>query len=518
LGAIIPSDRKNRTFAQGSVAARKRKQVEKPFVTRVKIIRSKAQKVGLGYWMRRVLVECDRAGRAFESEPVHDLRVALRRCRSLADGLMPLDSHRDWRAMRKSGRRLFRRLGRLRDRQVWMEWVRKLAPANDAVRKPLLAQLAVEEQQLKDDARQALEQFDRERWRRWGVALPRRAARLRPDGPAFQHIALERWQEAHESHRRALRNRSQVGYHELRIALKRFRYTVENFLPSRTAWLKDLKRLQDSLGDVHDLDVLRARFFTRSAAFTEREKATWRRKVEREREPRLRDYRSRMTGANSLWRVWRGGLPEGQQLEQAGLAKLEAWASFLDPRFPHSRRVARLAIELQDGFAAVIPDRRLRDARARRTLAAAGFLHNVGMAARGKRRQKATYKMIRDLAAPIGWTAEEMKRIALVARYHRGAEPSETHAGFAALRVPARQRVLWLAGLLRLADAIVTGSRGRVSRVRVEARPDAIIIWARGFVADRRTAALLGDRKHLLESVLRAPLIVRAWESRPVRT
>jgi hypothetical protein len=383
--------------------------------------------------------------------------------------------------------------------------------------KRLLRLLAAEERQLKDEARQALEQFDRERWRRWAVALPRRAARLRPDTPAFQHIALERWQDANEMHRRALRNRSQVGFHELRIALKRFRYTVENFLPSRAPWLKDLKRLQDLLGDVHDLDVLRARFFTRSRMFTEREKAAWRRRIERTREQRLGEYRQGMNGSKSLWRVWRADLPNGPQLEQAGLAKLEAWASFLDPHFQHSRRVARLALELLEGLTEVFRDRIPRDARARRTLTAAGLLHNVGRAAGAKRHQKATYKMIGNFPPPIGWTAEDMKRIALVARYHRGPEPSEAHGGFARLRVAARRRVLWLAGLLRLADGIVKGSRGPVSRVRVEARLEAIVVWARGFFGDRRAAALLGDRKHLLESVLRTPLIVRAWSARSAR-
>jgi CHAD domain-containing protein len=494
-----------------------RKQVDKTFLTQPKTTRAKPAKVGLGYWMRRVLVECGRAGRAFEPDPVHDLRVALRRCRSLADDLMQLDRDRDWRAMRKSGRRLFRPLGRLRDRQVLIEWVRKLAPANDKVRKRLLQMLAAEERQLKDEARQSLEQFDRQRWRRWAVALPRRAARLRPDTPAFQHIALERWQDANEMHRRALRNRSQVGFHELRIALKRFRYTVENFLPSRAAWQPDLKRLQDSLGDVHDLDVLRARFFTRSRMFTEPERTAWRRRIERTREQRLGEYRQRMTGPNSLWRVWRADLPNGPQLEQAGLAKLEAWGSFLDPHFQHSRRVARFALELLDGLTEAFRARIPRDAQARRTLTAAGLLHDVGRAAGGRRHQKATYKTIGDFPPPIGWTAEDMKRIALVARYHRGPEPSEAHGSFARLRVGARRRVLWLAGLLRLADGIVKGSRGLVSRVRVEARPEAIVVWARGFVGDRRAAALLGDRKHLLESVLQTAVIVRAWEPRPSR-
>ena len=45
-------------------------------------------------------------------------------------------------------------------------------------------------------------------------------------------------------------------YHRLRIAIKRFRYIVENFLPlQHAAWSDDLKQVQDLLGEVHDLDV-----------------------------------------------------------------------------------------------------------------------------------------------------------------------------------------------------------------------------------------------------------------------
>ena len=47
------------------------------------------------------------------------------------------------------------------------------------------------------------------------------------------------------------------AYHQLRIGIKRLRYTVENFLPSLHAvWAKDLRDLQDALGEVHDFDVL----------------------------------------------------------------------------------------------------------------------------------------------------------------------------------------------------------------------------------------------------------------------
>ena len=54
-------------------------------------------KLGLRAWMDRVLVECDRAAAGFDTDAVHDLRVALRRCRSLADGLMAIDPDSSWR-------------------------------------------------------------------------------------------------------------------------------------------------------------------------------------------------------------------------------------------------------------------------------------------------------------------------------------------------------------------------------------------------------------------------------------
>ncbi|MGA8868786.1 MAG: CHAD domain-containing protein, partial [Candidatus Sulfotelmatobacter sp.] len=70
---------------------------------------------GLRYWMLRVLDECDRVSSDFAPDPVHDLRVALRRCRSMADGLIAMDPDPAWKAMKKAGKRLFQRLGTLRD-------------------------------------------------------------------------------------------------------------------------------------------------------------------------------------------------------------------------------------------------------------------------------------------------------------------------------------------------------------------------------------------------------------------
>ena len=68
-------------------------------------------KAGLAFWMQRVLEECERAAATFAPDPVHDLRVALRRCCSLADGISVIDPDPAWREMKKEGKRLFRRLG-----------------------------------------------------------------------------------------------------------------------------------------------------------------------------------------------------------------------------------------------------------------------------------------------------------------------------------------------------------------------------------------------------------------------
>jgi CHAD domain-containing protein len=76
------------------------------------------KKTGLTLWMERVLEECDRASVEFGADPVHDLRVALRRCRSMADGLRVMDPDPAWKEMKKAGRQLFGELGELRDAQV----------------------------------------------------------------------------------------------------------------------------------------------------------------------------------------------------------------------------------------------------------------------------------------------------------------------------------------------------------------------------------------------------------------
>ena len=378
-------------------------------------------KLGLHAWMERVLVECDRAAAGFDADAVHDLRVALRRCRSLADGLMAIDSDSSWKDMKKAGKKLFQALGELRDMQVMAEWIEKLSdtsrsaggrlsddlvsgelvsgdPAGDRLASEpvtikLLDHVHGREAACKQHAFKDLHQFDRKQWRQWSRTLPRRAARVRPGSVVYLHLALEKWTAAYDLHKHALRTRSQLGWHQLRIGIKRFRYTVENFLPRQHAlWGDDLKELQDLLGEVHDLDVLWALAVDGAvSAFPDVESRNrWREKLNAERAKRIERYREKMVGRESLWRVWRAELPAGPQLRAAAMSRLRTWAGYLDPDFSHSQRVAQLALLLYDGLknaglvtaSAVPPNaRRLNlDPDWRAVLQAAALMHDVGIA------------------------------------------------------------------------------------------------------------------------------------------
>ena len=68
--------------------------------------------------MGRVPKALRRVGTSLDAEAVHRLRVALRRCRSLAVLMEEVDPHPAWAEMQRLSRKLFRRLGALRDTQV----------------------------------------------------------------------------------------------------------------------------------------------------------------------------------------------------------------------------------------------------------------------------------------------------------------------------------------------------------------------------------------------------------------
>ncbi|MEO7020562.1 MAG: HD domain-containing protein [Ktedonobacteraceae bacterium] len=141
--------------------------------------------------------------------------------------------------------------------------------------------------------------------------------------------------------------------------------------------------------------------------------------------------------------------PTSEELYLSGGLQVEDW--------PHARQVERLAGEL---FCATRPLHKL-DEEAQRLLTRAAFLHNTGMLIELRRHHKHSYRLIKETPLP-DFTETERHEIACIARYHRRALPSTSHAEYAVLNRAARKRVSALSALIRIADALDYNHDGRV--------------------------------------------------------
>jgi CHAD domain-containing protein len=193
---------------------------------------------------------------------------------------------------------------------VDQEWLKKLSAPGDPVRKHLLKTLAEAQREHRVNARRALGDFDRKDWRKSVQKLRGKAQFFPLESVVFQRLALTRLNDAAELYERARKGRSRIAWHRLRIGLKGFRYTLENFMPQRYApWSADLKRIQDLLGEVHDLDVLRGLIRRYRSKLQEADVLRWYERIEEARKARLDKFRSVVGGGGKepLWLEWRAG-------------------------------------------------------------------------------------------------------------------------------------------------------------------------------------------------------------------
>jgi len=464
--------------------------------------------LGLAHWMARARKICKKAGKEPSADNIHDLRTALRRCLAIESALSECDPHPDWKKMKRAGKKLLKNLGELRDSQVLLDWLGKLEVAKDGLGEALKMSVEQEQKHLKTAAAKALGDFDQQKWKSWEETLTPRAALVAPDSPVSQYIALERWEESYRRHRFALHSQSRIGYHRLRVGLKNFRYTVENFLPGLKAqWDKDLKQLQNLLGDVHDLDVLWSRVIRVRPESDRATLSTWKTAIEEEKKQRLAQYRSVAASKNSVWQVWRAALPQDQKLEEAAVAKLGAWASFRTPEFAPVQRIAARAVELYDvlaarGFAVGLPTE-----RARWIVQAAALMQDVGLSEGSKGHHKESYRLIRKQPVPIGWKKTDWELTALAARYHRKALPQLKHKEFSTLPAAMQQATLFLAGILRLANCFEQAAKP-ARKLQLDVTPEGLTLRAYGYDGEEPLLSKLANAKHLLEIACRKPIVI----------
>jgi CHAD domain-containing protein len=198
-------------------------------------------------------------------ETVHQYRVASRRLlaelRLLKAALPGLKIGRARRLLNASRKEL----GELRDTQVQRELLRRCAPATADVN-ALKVELKDRERRLCRKACTAIKRFRigklEEDIRRLQLELASRSADARSHRRMLR-LATECAQEAFDG---TLRLLARVDYsrpktvHKLRIAFKRFRYTVESLprtmVPLRYTSRHKLSTYQDAMGRIQDLEVL----------------------------------------------------------------------------------------------------------------------------------------------------------------------------------------------------------------------------------------------------------------------
>lgn len=198
-------------------------------------------------------------GAAADEEAVHDLRVALRRIRTVLevgrDVLGPF--HAD--EVRAALRDVMKATGALRDEEVLRDVLSKLGVDRADVTSWLESR-GRREARLRSALLARIRRGDVERGRQLLAAML--AFRVKPsrdrDLAKVARRAVERARKRVERRRGAAFD-DVVALHELRIAYKRLRYTVETFseaLPGDVASMAPAAaRFQGRLGDLHDVDV-----------------------------------------------------------------------------------------------------------------------------------------------------------------------------------------------------------------------------------------------------------------------
>jgi CHAD domain-containing protein len=275
-----------------------------------------AKNDALEKWMERVLNRGQKVRKTWSAADVHDLRVALRRCRTMADALTDTNPSPGWNKLKRSSKKIFHTLGELRDVQVEQEWFKKLLSGATDARTQLLKRLRLLENERLREAQKELDHFDRKEWRKLSRKLRAKADMFPVGSVVFQRQALMKLNEAVTLYHQARKRKSGLAWHRVRIAIKRFRYIVENFLPQHyEAWARDLKETQDLLGEIHDLDVLRTYIRRHSRELEPQQTiASWLERIQSARAERLEKFLAKTNGKESLWLDWRSGLQGGNTL------------------------------------------------------------------------------------------------------------------------------------------------------------------------------------------------------------
>jgi CHAD domain-containing protein len=199
---------------------------------------------------------------------VHDERTASRRLLSALGVVEPLVGRRLVRKVEGDLKRMLGALGPLRDVHIELARTRRLG--GDPRVPPFRRYLEREERDLEKKALRRSRRLPAERMRGQVRRIKRRVRRLGRSGGGTTGPTLGLLRAIDQDFsrvlemRRALDPANPESLHRLRIALKKYRYSVEALEPVLRGFgrsdLEELHELQTRLGDLHDLEMMSASF------------------------------------------------------------------------------------------------------------------------------------------------------------------------------------------------------------------------------------------------------------------
>ena len=162
----------------------------------------------------------------------------------------------------------------------------------------------------------------------------------------------------------------------------------------------------------------------------------------------------------------------------------------------HAVHVSRLSLQLFDQ----LQSEHGMDEHSRMVLEVGAILHDIGNYIRSSGHHKHGQYIVAN-SEIFGLSRPDILVVSHLVRYHRKALPSAAHVSYAALRRENRVRVLKLAAILRVADALDRGHSQRIASVRVERQEENLLLHCehRGDITISRNG--MAHKANLFEDV-----------------
>jgi exopolyphosphatase/guanosine-5'-triphosphate,3'-diphosphate pyrophosphatase len=172
---------------------------------------------------------------------------------------------------------------------------------------------------------------------------------------------------------------------------------------------------------------------------------------------------------------------------------------------PHAEQVAYLAGIL---FRAMQEEHQLPE-KYEMILTTAALLHEIGRFISERSHHKHSMYLIQN-SDLFGVGTKDLNMMALVARYHRKAEPRAGHSLYDRLPKDGRVAVCKMAAILRVADALDAGHAQRIRNLQIRIQPDTVLIRIRNVLDLSLEKIAMQRKRKLFETVYGKRVVLRA--------